>query len=188
MSSRSPSVSAGSPNRNTRTRSALAICAVLCTALWCWLEARGATSTRDSYLQAVRQTEQMSADVNRIQALRAVPQVATERLRPNDELLAEVREALERADLPTTLWIGNDPSQPVRVPKSSYKRLSTRLSFEDVTLRQLSAFSFHLLQQDPALSVSEVRLHAPRSELKGTWSAELTIGYLIYSPYGRIRQ
>jgi len=129
------------------------------------------------------QLERMTEDADGVLRLRTAPRIAVERERPNDELLAEIRDAMERADIPEDLWIGNDPLPPMRIPQSPYKRLATRLRFEALPLKGLVQFAFHLTHADPALSVSSLRLNAPRGRDDDTWDVDLTLSYLIYSPY-----
>lgn len=162
---------------------AIAVSFALLLGMWVWLEARSLASKHDSHAALVRQVEQMNADMLVVRRLRAAPRLATERQRPNDELLAEVRGAMDRAKMPAERWVGHDPSRPVRLPRTPYKRLSTRLAFEDVTLQELVTLSFFLVKNNPALNVSSVRLSAPPAAKKKNWSAELTISYLIYAPF-----
>lgn len=162
---------------------AIAVCVALLLGMWVWLEARSLASKHDSHAALVRQVEEMNADMLAVRQLRAAPRLATERQRPNDELLAEVRGAMERAKVPAERWVGHDPSRPVRLPRTPYKRLSTRLAFEEVTLQELVTLSFFLVKKNPALTVSSVRLSAPIAVKKKHWSAELTISYLIYAPF-----
>jgi hypothetical protein len=125
----------------------------------------------------------MSQDVARIELLRHAPHLAVERQRPNDELLAKVQEAIGDADLPTESWVGNDPQPPVRIPRSPYKRLSVRLVFEEITLRHLVQFAYHLTEADATLSIPHFRLSAPRAQSGETWNVDMTVSYLIYAPY-----
>ena len=174
------------PNRQSYTinrKVTLIACLLLLLGLWNWVEARSLASKQNSHGALVGQIEQMHADVQRLKVLRGAPRAATDRERPNDELLAQIRDAMDRAGMPAKRWIGNDPALPVRVPRSPYKRLSTRLSFERVTLPDLVTFAFYLTENDRALRISHIRLVAPRGDDPETWTAELTITYLIYSPY-----
>lgn len=167
------------------SRAPLAIVAsiTLLLGMWVWLETRSLASKQDSHATLVRQVEEMNSDMLAVRNLRAAPRLATERQRPNDELLAEVRDAMGSAKMPAARWVGNDPSRPVRLPRTPYKRLSTRLAFEDVTLQELVTLSFFLVKSNPALNVSSVRLSAPMTAKSKNWSAELTVSYLIFAPF-----
>ena len=156
---------------------------LLLLGVWNWVEARALTSKWNSHAELLDQIEQMNADVQRLKALRAAPRSATDRERPKDELLAQIRDAIHNAAMPKERWIGNDPALPVRVPRSPYKRLTTRLSFEQVTLHDLVTFAYYLNEGDRALNVSDIRLVAPRGDKKDTWNADISVSYLIYSPY-----
>ena len=168
------------PDFKRRMTVVLSVCALLGT--WCWVEARSLDSKRDSHQVMLAQTAQMNLDAERIGSLRAAPQLATERARPNDELLAEVRACLAAANVPLEHWIGNDPSPSVRVPRSPYKRLSVRLLFERLDLRQLVQFAYHLTEMNRALSIPYLRLFAPHDRQQDTWNVDMSVSYLIYSP------
>jgi len=165
------------------TKGTVALCACLLLGLWVWIEARVHASRSHTYAAAVRQVEEMHADVMALESLRTAPQLVAERERPNDELLAEVRDAMARAKVSPDTWVGNDPNQPVRLPRTPYKRLSTRLSFANINLQDLVSVSFFLVEKNPSLSVSSIRLSAPETDKTKTWNAELTISYLIFSPF-----
>jgi hypothetical protein len=150
--------------------------------LWCWLGHRSLRTARSTHVSLVAQIEQMRADAQRIELLRTAPRIASERARPNDELLAQVRNALEAAQIPLDKWIGNEPDPAVRVPQSAYKRIGTRLSFEDVDLKSLVTFIHCMLSADPSLSITRMRLTAPSDTDTNFWDADLAISYLIYSP------
>lgn len=167
----------------SRTPLAIVVSGALLLGMWLWLETRSLASKHDSHAALVRQVEEMNADMLAVRRLRAAPRLATERQRPNDELLAEVRSAMDRSHMPAERWVGNDPSRPVRLPRTPYKRLSTRLAFEDVTLQELVTLSFFLVKHNPALRVSSVRLSAPVTAKAKNWSAELTVSYLIFAPF-----
>ena len=164
-------------------RYALTACVSMVLALWCWLEARTFASTQRSHESRLAQVEGMSADALAISALRNAPRMAADRQRPNDELLDQVRGALTAAAVPLDRWVGNDPSLPVRVPKTPYKRLSVRLLFEDLSMKQMAGFAYHLIDKDPTLSASYLRVSAPADRTDDVWNVDLHISYLIYAPY-----
>ncbi len=55
------------------------------------------------------------------------------------------------------------------------------MSFERISLQQLSAFAYQLQTIDPALSLSELRLAAAKAG-EGQWDVELSVSYLLFSP------
>jgi len=167
--------------QSTRLKAVLVLLLMLCA--WCWLEARTLASNRSSYAHLTAHVERMDADSMAIQRLREVPKLAAERERPNDDLLAEVRDALAAAKVPADRWMGNDPSPAVRLPKTPYKRPSVRLLFEGVRSKQLVAFAHEIARRDTALSIRSLRLTAPPDRRDDTWNADLVLSYLLYSPY-----
>ena len=82
---------------NSPQRQATAILAGLLAiaCLVAWFQWRSLASARDTHDTALRQLEQMSADAERIIALRQAPQSATSRRRANEELLAQIEGAGE---------------------------------------------------------------------------------------------
>lgn len=151
--------------------------------LWSWREARQARSSRDSFQTLLVQTEQMSRDVNLLESLRSAPRLAADRERPNSELLEQIRRSLEHAGVAADRWLANDPSPPQRLPDSPYKRFETRLTFQDIGLQRLVAMLHHLVDEDPTLSVSRLRLSAPVTDRQPGWNVDLTLSYLVYAPH-----
>ena len=157
------------------------LCIVL--SLWCIVETRRSHAARDAYTARLNQVEQMSSDAQAIQALRDAPQLASERERPNDELLVEIRSAMDNASIPLERWVGNDPSQPVRMPQTPYKQLSTRLSFENLETKDIVGLVYNMMRANPGLSIPYVRLSAGRQGQDRSWDTVVTTSYLIYAPY-----
>lgn len=161
---------------------ALSVCSLL--ALTGWLQHRSLRSARSTHETLTRQVEQMSVDAARIETLRAAPRLATEREKPNEELLAQIRDSMIQAKIPIERWIGNEPSPAMRLPKSPYKRLHTRVSFESVPIKGLATFLYDIRARDPSLSVSRTRLSALNDHKNNEWDVEATLSYLLYSPHG----
>lgn len=151
--------------------------------LWCWVESRALVSARSSYASAQRQLREMRADAAAIASLRSAPRCATDRERPNDELLDLVRKAISAVDMPPDAWIANDPAEPMRIPQLPYKRLEVRIGFAELTLRHIVQFACKLIELDPTLSIPRVRLTGASKEATDRWNVDLTVQYLIYSPY-----
>jgi hypothetical protein len=154
-------------------------------ALLCWVETRGVSSACHSYVAMCSQVEQMQKDAARIASLRTQPQRAAERERPNDELIAQVRRALQAARISEERWIGNEPAIGVRISKTPYKKISTKLRFEGLEMRELVIFVHALIDRDQTLSISAVRLTESNDETSVRWNVDLTATYLIYSPSSR---
>lgn len=171
--------------RKTTSQRRLGIAtAIACTlGMWCWVEARTLHARAGTYEALVTQIEGMARDAVVIESLKTAPLIAAEHERPNDELLAEVKDALDAAKIPLERWIGNDPAPAVRIPKSPYKRLSVRLTLDALTLRQLVQFAYQLADVNSSLHVSDLRLSVPQSRTNDTWNVEVTVSYLIYAPY-----
>jgi len=153
-------------------------------ALVCGLQRRSLRSAGSTYQARALALTRMQIDARRIGSLRDRPQRATDRQRPNDELLAQVEHALKGAGVPVQLWQDSIPQPAQRLPQSPYQRYGTRLYFEDVTIEQVVRFACALLAADPSLAVSSLHLVAPVQADLATWNADLTVSYLVYAPSG----
>ena len=164
-----------------RHLSVLAALALLAAA-WCWIELRSLRSRRSAFESGVLQLTQMREDVAAIQSLQSAPRLAVDRERPNDELLAEIRQALTAASIPVEAWVGNEPAPPVRLAQTPYKQISLRLFLEGLSLRQLADFAVALSARTAGLSFPSVRLSPAAGADKAKWNADLKMTYLIYAP------
>ncbi len=164
-------------------REAIVLCCLLLSALWCWREARALNSRQDTHNKLTAQVQQMRGDADVIRQLRAAPRIVAERERPNDTLIAQIRDAMVAAGVPTDGWAGHDPLPAVRIPQTPYKQLSVRVRFEDLSLKVLAQFALNLTQSDSTLSIPSLHLAAPRGGKSEAWDVNMTISYLIYSPY-----
>ena len=154
----------------------------LIAGLACWLGQRSLTSAKEELADSIGRTQQMQADAVQIETLRIAPRLATERVRPNDELIAQVEAAMGAANLPPKHWVANDPAPAVRIPRSPYQQMTVRLSLEDVSLRQVVEFAHALLDKDPGLSIPRLRLTASPKDATDLWNADVGLAYLVYSP------
>lgn len=146
-----------------------------------WFQSRALASTRDTHATALRRLDQMRTDAQRIKTLRQTPKSAASRTRANEELLAQVERSLAAADIDRTHWHDSIPQPPIRLPNSDYKRLTTHLYFESVTLRQLATFGHNLQARDPTLHISALNL-TNRHPDNPTYDADLAVSYLVYAP------
>jgi len=148
-----------------------------------WHQRACLESSRATYETKLKQLDAMQSDARRIEVLRTAPRQATDRQLPHDRLAKEIEEACLRAEIPlkqlASLW----PDSPMRLQQSDYKKLATRVSFEDLGLRPLVAFVYHLQAIDASLTIDGIHLSAPKHE-SPVWNAELTVSYLLYAPRG----
>lgn len=146
---------------------------------------RLASQARAEYMSSVSRTAQAQRDVLEMRRLRAAPQLAVERQRPNDELLTQIQVAAQFARIRSDQWIRNEPKGAIRQGTSNYMRLQTQVSLQHITLRQLVQFCHRMTVDDPALHVDSLRCKASSGSQSAVWDVELVIGYLIYAPCGR---
>lgn len=182
-SSPSPETGAGVVRDCSRQRLVVLLGLLAVALLLCWLQARTMASTSDAYEVAQRQLEQMRTDARQVLALREAPRSAVSRTRPNEELLGQIERSLAAANIDRDRWHDSVPQPASRLPKSNYKRLTTRVYFQEVTLKELAAFCHHLQQTDPTIQVSALSL-TNRSADTDPYDAELAVSYLVYEPRG----
>ncbi len=148
----------------------------------CWGQRHGLAMQAESLGESIARTRQMQTDAAEIDVLRKAPQLATERVRANDELIAQIEAAMKAAAIDAKHWIANEPIAPVRLPKSAYRQFAIRLAFDDVSLRQIVELAHALLDKDPSLSILRMRLSGPPSDTQEKWACEMALAYLVYSP------
>ncbi len=170
------------PRKDTRRARATLLGASLILALLVlWLQARSMDSWRDTLDRSAVQLAQMRADALEIASLRDAPKAAAGRTRANEELLAQVERALKAAGIARDRWHDSIPQPPARRPGSDYRRLSTRLYFEAVTLKEVASFVHHLRAGDPTLGASSLNL-TNRTITDPHYDIDLAVSYEVYDP------
>ena len=154
------------------------LCLVLLLA--CWFESRSLGSLENRHAAQSQSLGQMRVDVARITVLSSAPRGANDHRRSSEELLAELEAALGEVGIPLRRWQDSVPRQPQQVPGSEYRQVATRLYFDELSLEEIIKLTHRLVDQDPSLFVSSVRVSAGRGKNTRTWSIELTITYLVY--------
>lgn len=168
--------------RGSPTSSILIVTVALAaSSLFAWQQRSRLESARSTYDTQFTRLGSLQADADRLVWLRNAPQRATDRRVPHDQLVAEIEQACDRASLQKTSLTSIWPETPRRLEQSDYQESSTRLSFERVDLKQVSAFVYHLQTIDPSLGASELQLTAPKAN-EASWDVELTVSYLLFSP------
>ena len=176
-----PDTGVGASRDCSRQRLVVLLGFLAVSLLLCWLQARTLASTADAYEVVQRQLEQMRADARQVLALCEAPRSAVSRTRPNEELLAQIEHSLAAANIDRSHWHDSMPQPATRLPKSNYKRLTTRVYFQNVTLKELTTFCHHLQQADPTLQVTALAL-TNRSADTNAYDVELAVSYLVYEP------
>jgi hypothetical protein len=98
------------------------------------------------------------------------------------ELNRRLRDAATAAGISDRL-VSVEPSQPQRIENSDYRELPVFLRLESVNLRQLVAFLQQLGGSEAGCRTKLVTLDpAPGDQSPEQWSADVTLGYLLYSP------
>lgn len=169
------------PTKQPLQRDWLLIGALAIGVAWTGVQWGQFRSVQDTVSTAGDRLLQMKTDAAAIQALRQAPETASDRARTNQELLGVVEQSLSAANISRENWQDSVPQPPRPVPNSPYRRATTRLYLDRLSLQQLAALSFDLQRRDETLSVSaiEVTRHAQES---GVYDVELAVSYLIYAP------
>jgi len=127
-----------------------------------------------------------------IELLAARPTHASREQKSPQDLSLTVQKAARIAEFPEKAVVRIDPEADRRVGKTAYSRQPTRIVVRNVTLASLVKFLEEVSSSEAALQATAVRLTAPRTppkeagdnpeEVKETWSAEVTLTHLLYSP------
>lgn len=165
-----------------RRRLLILVCLLAITLLGTWLQWRAYADTRDAEATALAQLAQMRADAAAIESLARQPRQAANRARANQELLAQVEQALQAVGVASDAWRDSVPLPPVRLAGSDYRRYATRIYLEGVSLEQLAALAYQLHIEDPQLSIGAIDL-ARRSADDDLVNVDLELTYLVYAPF-----
>jgi len=172
-----------SPRMNTRRELLLilgSLVALVLTALWGYgrLNAAHARSVDDG--EAWVQSTNLAGQ---IQALRDQPTLADDHSLQETDMTMRIARAVVAASLDEKRLIAIEHQAPRRIGRTNYIEEPTRLTFRDVTLRQVLTALDTLTKNDPRLHVSRLRLVAPRQDADSKrWTVDTTVTYLLYEP------
>lgn len=169
---------------NLRTRLVLIAGVAAMCALLCRLEGSRLASARSALATKTTRLAEVRRDLQRIRALQTAPRRATDRRMPHDALIAIIDQSQRSAGVDAKSLSSVWPESPRRVGQSDYLRLTTRLSFERVTLEQVARFVHVLNAADRSLTLTSVRLLS-QQYAQPFWDAELAVTYSIYAPRPR---
>jgi len=164
-----------------RRRDRLLASALALALVWSYLQWRQCSSLRDTLDTAAARLRQMQTDAVAIQTLREAPKRATDRVRSSQELLGIVEQSLAAATIDRAQWQDSVP-QPLRqIPSTPFRKATTKLYLDRLTMRQLAELTFDLQRRDPTLAVSGIDLGASGTD-NGQYNVELVVSYLIFMP------
>jgi len=149
---------------------------------------RAAAATRlATALDDEQRCQKLVAD---IEALRSRPRWASLTAESPQTITARAEAAMKFAALPPTALIRIEPQSPVRLGESSYRLRATRLELRRVTLEQLTKFAAEMIDRQQGTTLRDLRLSASDAEGVSaggpeTWTAELVLTQLIFSPTRR---
>jgi hypothetical protein len=96
-------------------------------------------------------------------------------------LNARLREAAAAAGVADRL-LSVEPGVATRLRDTDYKELQVFLRLEPVTLRQLTTFLHALSVKDADSRTKTIELSVPQRGAGEQWTADVAVGYLIFSP------
>ena len=143
-----------------------------------------------SKVQALREVSENLETCRRlasdISKTRQAPSRAVAKASSTTEITKQIEEAARSMNLPATTVIAIDPQAPRRIADSSYKLRVTQLDLKPLLLPELISFLHNILQRDPTLVVTSLRLSSPGrvgdASTVEAWIPEVTLTNLIYDP------
>lgn len=140
---------------------------------------------RESAVTASNTLELCRNLAHEINSLRNRPLFAALNVRSESELARRIDERKKKLGLPERSISRIQPQSPQRIGETEYKRQTTSLELQGVTLRDLTLLLTSLVKDDPELQITSLRLIAPRNSKEASaelWRVEVTLTYLIFSP------
>jgi hypothetical protein len=118
-----------------------------------------------------------------VAAMPALPLRATDTATQASQLRAGVFDSLRQAAAATDAsgkLTSIEPGQPARIEGSDYQETPIFLRLEAMPMKQLVSFLYESCARDAKARCRSIELSAAPSS--NDWSADVTIGYLSYSP------
>lgn len=123
-----------------------------------------------------------------ISKARQTPSRAVAKASSSMEITKQIEEAARGMNLPATTIVVIEPQAPRRIADSPYKLRVIQVDLKPLLLPEVIALLHHILQRDPTLVVSSLRLSSPARSNDTTanaieqWAPEITLTNLIYDP------
>ncbi|MEZ6192073.1 MAG: hypothetical protein R3C45_12415 [Phycisphaerales bacterium] len=157
-----------------------AIVALMLVMLWSYSRLNAAYTRANEDGGAWAQSDALA---RQIQALRDQPTLADDHALQKDDMTRRIANAAAAASLEEKRLIAIEHQTARRIGRSAYLEEPTRLTFKDVTLRQVLTTLDALTNDDSRMHVSRLRLTAPRQDTSTeSWTVDATVTYLIYEP------
>jgi type II secretory pathway component PulM len=173
-----------SPSRRKSVLAGLLLVLLAGAAFWSldWM-----SQCRQGAAQAAADLLQSRALAAGIAALASRPTVAASQPISANDLGRKIQASAGQAGLGESAIREISPQPQRRVGDSAYVQKPTAMNIRGVTLTQLATFLYHLTLE-PGLTVSELRLRAPRGEAAAdAWDAEVTVSCVVYSPVAKAK-
>lgn len=120
---------------------------------------------------------------DQIVVLKTKPAIANTAEEAQETLSARIESIANRFGITGDNLASIDPAPAIRVADTVYLEKPTVVQFRQITLTQLINLLCQLSGDGNGLQIKALRLSTPpQSQNNASWSAELTVTYLIYSP------
>lgn len=105
-------------------------------------------------------------------------------------ITARAEEAGEQAEILAESLVRIEPQSAVRLRDSAYRIRPTRLELRRVSLQQVLSFTHAMIDESQGTTIRDIRLtatdpSATESDDADSWTAELVLTQLIFSPLKR---
>jgi hypothetical protein len=153
---------------------------LLGTNLLAWTLFDRAKSDANDSVRDAQASQQLAA---RIASLKTQPAMAGTSQQAIEELAARVQASAQSFGINADDIASIAPDAPARLADSPYLEQSTTVELRELTLVQLVDLLYALSNHQSGLRIKALHLTAPPQKIGGnTWSAEITVSSLIYSP------
>lgn len=164
--------------RRTGILTAVMAAMLAVAALWCY---GYMTDRRNAAIQAQNDLSDCRRYAAQISALQNRPAVASDSEKLFSETTSLIEQAAQSAGIKQIASL--TPERPRRIEDSVYKETPTRVTMQQVTLKQLATMLYKLIYNQPALHAKSIRVEMPRGDEYGsTWDVEIVLTYLVYDP------
>lgn len=161
----------------------LALLGLLLAALiWSGLRLREKRAAARDAADNLAECRKLAAEIAGSQESPVIAAMASE---PGPEITLRIETAAEAASLPPRAVTSIDPQPPQRIGQTPYRLHDTRVELSPLSLPQVVVFLEAVVAGEESMTVSTLRLTAPRRGSTGdaeSWRTEVGLTQLVYDP------
>ena len=128
-----------------------------------------------------RQCSQCYAAAQQVCGLLAAPQKAARNIMTTNTISKSLEQCAQKANMPAGSISRILPARPRRIPQSDYVECQTRVSVENVSLKQLCLFLWNITDSVTGLNINNLHIWAETGN-EGLWQAEVTLAGISLVP------